>query len=188
MLMFTTDGTDTGTHFIMYDANYGPRSTFTTGKELFFTGDPEGKTQFRIWTSDGTVSGTKPVDDTLFFENFYGFQATGQKLFYAAARESYQNHGNLYSIDLKNPISAIKPSAQHAPKSLLFPNPANDYISITNSTNYNSFRILNSIGQVVKSGILSDSKINVTDLPEGLYFMEAINGPDKSVLKLMIAR
>jgi len=73
-----------------------------------------------------------------------------------------------------------------------FPNPANNEISITiNSAsllNELSISIVNSTGKVFieKSISSSNNKINIADLPSGIYFIQFINNEEHFVEKLVV--
>lgn len=55
----------------------------------------------------------------------------------------------------------------------IFPNPADDFIFIENKDNSSpvTYQIINSIGQSVMSGILENSRIDISQLNKGMYFI-----------------
>jgi hypothetical protein len=55
---------------------------------------------------------------------------------------------------------------------VLYPNPAEEYINIPTIRNYSTYQIMNLLGMVVGSGIYSDNRIPVSDLPSGAYFVK----------------
>lgn len=58
----------------------------------------------------------------------------------------------------------------------LFPNPATDYISITNLNTQDNYTIYDVLGKKVNSGqLLIDSKISVAQLEKGIYFLKLEN-------------
>ncbi len=61
----------------------------------------------------------------------------------------------------------------HIPEFAIFPNPASDYITITDLQGENlAYKIFNSVGQNIVSDLLnSDGKIDVQDLKEGVYLI-----------------
>lgn len=82
-----------------------------------------------------------------------------------------------------NPVAArtatalAASSAAEAPKAVLFyPNPVSDvlHVRLAQAGEGNQARILNSIGQLLRSVPLTgaDSQLNVSDLPSGLYLIE----------------
>ena len=59
-------------------------------------------------------------------------------------------------------------------KYVIFPNPTNDYIEVNNGNEIignASFEIFNALGQSMKSGNIISSRINVTDLINGIYLI-----------------
>ncbi|MFD2565577.1 BspA family leucine-rich repeat surface protein [Aquimarina rubra] len=58
----------------------------------------------------------------------------------------------------------------------LYPNPATDYISISNSNTQDNYTIYNILGKKVNSDLLlPESKISVTHLEKGIYFLKLGN-------------
>ncbi len=60
----------------------------------------------------------------------------------------------------------------------VFPNPANDYITVTNNGVYNEFIIYDASGKEISKMNIGNSavvKASVNSLPDGLYFYNAIN-------------
>ena len=68
-----------------------------------------------------------------------------------------------------------------------YPNPATDYIKINTIENIETYTLLNSIGNVVRSGNGSSKTIKVNNLNSGVYFIivKTISGKEK-VEKIMI--
>ncbi len=58
----------------------------------------------------------------------------------------------------------------------LYPNPVQDMLTISNSDDTTAtFKIINLIGQIVKSGNMNQKEINVSELVSGMYIFEATN-------------
>jgi DNA-binding beta-propeller fold protein YncE len=58
----------------------------------------------------------------------------------------------------------------------LYPNPSSDFIQISNLESEGTYRIFNSLGAEVKSGIVSyNAQIDIRDFAHGLYFFEYDN-------------
>ncbi len=56
----------------------------------------------------------------------------------------------------------------------LYPNPVQDILTISNSDDSNvTYKIINLIGQVVKSGNMNEKEINVSEFKSGMYIFEA---------------
>lgn len=68
----------------------------------------------------------------------------------------------------------------------LYPNPTKDVLNIeTNSATKLNYSVINYLGQVVKSGSIENSSINVSNLNAGIYILE-VNDGQKSVTKKFI--
>jgi len=57
----------------------------------------------------------------------------------------------------------------------IYPNPASDYIQLDQTTVDAVFRVYDLTGKVVLHGVTSTSRIDVSTLPSGRYFMEVIS-------------
>lgn len=70
----------------------------------------------------------------------------------------------------------------------VYPNPATDFITVENAEVGAVIRITNSLGQVVRSEVATDSRmrINVADLAEGVYFCEMTASAGKQVARIVI--
>lgn len=53
----------------------------------------------------------------------------------------------------------------------VYPNPASDFIRLEGTTLYDTFHIVNSLGETVMKGIYNNSEINLTGLPAGFYII-----------------
>ncbi|MDB4107888.1 T9SS type A sorting domain-containing protein, partial [Bacteroidia bacterium] len=53
----------------------------------------------------------------------------------------------------------------------IYPNPAKDQITVSSSMTIDSYRIFNSLGQIVMNGNLTDRLINIESLNSGSYFI-----------------
>lgn len=85
-------------------------------------------------------------------------------------------------------VTVIEPDEQF----IIYPNPANDLLHISFSENKNApeqIRILNTTGQVVYDGVGENEKIiNVSNLSNGLYYIEVINREKNEIRKFIINR
>ncbi len=57
-------------------------------------------------------------------------------------------------------------------KIVIAPNPVVDYINVQTDIEFNSYSILDFTGRTVLEGFVNDKSIDVTNLPEGLYFLK----------------
>jgi chitodextrinase len=66
----------------------------------------------------------------------------------------------------------------------LYPNPTKNVLNVQLTTTVeNSFRIINSIGQVVKTGKLKTNSIEVSQLKTGVYLLEINDGEERLIKK-----
>ncbi|MEO1253755.1 MAG: alpha-amylase family glycosyl hydrolase [Bacteroidota bacterium] len=75
--------------------------------------------------------------------------------------------------------------ASELSNSIIYPNPAKDYIKIQGSERYDSFRILDLSGKVVRNGP-SNLQIDVSFLKPGVYNIELIKVSKRSSHRLLI--
>lgn len=68
----------------------------------------------------------------------------------------------------------------------IYPNPTNNQFSIASSSNINSVKIINLTGQLVKEINHDLYNIDVSDLSNGLYFIELTSNNQKGVKRLVI--
>nr|MBP7497099.1 T9SS type A sorting domain-containing protein [Bacteroidales bacterium] len=79
------------------------------------------------------------------------------------------------------------------PDFIIYPNPANDKLNIQfNKTLYSisfanySFNIYNTLGSIVKTGLLNDNSIDIKNLPVGFYYLKLSNENSSSTKKFFI--
>jgi len=78
-------------------------------------------------------------------------------------------------IDYTEPYTSITPAAIKQIE--LFPNPTSGKFSISNIET-GTISIKNVAGQIVYSGELSNHQMNISDQPDGMYFIEVRNGEE----------
>lgn len=54
----------------------------------------------------------------------------------------------------------------------IYPNPVSDVLNVSGISSETDFEIYNAVGQMVNSGKISDSKVNVQQLIKGVYFIQ----------------
>jgi hypothetical protein len=59
-------------------------------------------------------------------------------------------------------------------QSIIYPNPADDFIQIENVTSV-EFEIYNMAGQLIQKDLIIDNRINITSLAKGIYFIKIAN-------------
>ncbi len=66
----------------------------------------------------------------------------------------------------------------------IYPNPANDFITISGLKNEENYRIFNVLGtEILKGTILDSGKIEIQNFSKGLYFLEFDNGYTIKIIK-----
>ena len=66
---------------------------------------------------------------------------------------------------------------------LTYPNPAQDYINVITNHQITEIRIMNIAGQLLYKGI--EKRINVSDLPQGIYYLQTITPEGISNIKFI---
>lgn len=57
---------------------------------------------------------------------------------------------------------------------LVFPNPANDYIQLSHSVEIDTYRMFDSSARLLKMGKYENDKIDIKDLPQGLFYIHVL--------------
>lgn len=68
----------------------------------------------------------------------------------------------------------------------LYPNPAKTEVYLKNSELISKYSIYNHLGQLIQHKKLLEPKINVKDLPVGLYFLEVVDEHQNKLIKKLI--
>jgi hypothetical protein len=91
-----------------------------------------------------------------------------------------------YILHVINPtgIQAIEPSVE----AIIFPNPANDFITIYGSANASAYKLTDGSGKIISAGTLNSNSINVSVLPAGLYNFSFTAGDKLYSRKIVISR
>ena len=72
-------------------------------------------------------------------------------------------------------ISSSDPGVTNELQLLVFPNPTRGQIQIT-GLDSGKVRVLDKLGRVIKTVELSEAGINISDLPNGVYFLQISSG------------
>jgi len=86
-------------------------------------------------------------------------------------------------IKAKCVSSASSPTAK--PATLLFPNPATDYITLSKLTFTSKISIYSTDGRQIGSPVILDDQIDLSQLTAGLYFLRVSDGANVSNYKFM---
>jgi bacillolysin len=97
-----------------------------------------------------------------------------------------------YTVNIVSatPISSITATtnANEVFELRLYPNPVENMLTISNSDDTNAtYRIVNLLGQVVKTGAMNEKEISVSNLDAGLYIFEATEN-DKTISKKFVKK
>jgi len=115
-----------------------------------------------------------------------GYHGSGINRLYSVNLETgaYTSHGPVNNDCAQLGVFAIYNNTVGVPNNVaknfgFYPNPANNYITLSSPESISSISIYNIIGQKVINNVVtdSDSQIDVSSLSEGVYFLEVnING------------
>ncbi len=91
----------------------------------------------------------------------------------------------IYSENLKEVINSNQQYIQNTSEMIeTYPNPSYDYINI--ATPVNNYKIINTNGLIVKTGInISTTKINIQNLPAGLYIISSVENNRRKIGKFV---
>ncbi|MGM0621072.1 MAG: ELWxxDGT repeat protein [Bacteroidota bacterium] len=176
--LWISDGSSEGTHIIKdiapgrFDGVYvisGYKLT-RAGNYVYFAGN-DGISDFELWRTDGTESGTVRVSD--IFPGAEGslplhFQASGNKLYFTANHPDYGRE--LWALDITT--GTDKPKLR--PALLVYPNPTTHLLTIE-SSNTETIYICDITGRPVRiiHHPASPEILNVSGLSPGIYFIRA---------------
>lgn len=130
--------------------------------------------------SDGTIDST--FNTNIGFDNTVNVVTIQQdgKILAGGTFSKYNNIQSNYFLRLigdNTTLSSTSFISTEKDKFILYPNPVQNVINISRSDDRNApFKIFNLLGQQVKSGILEQKEINVSNLKEGIYIFELNEG------------
>lgn len=74
------------------------------------------------------------------------------------------------------------PSEQPQIKITIFPNPATNYISISNEDHVSEISVFNLVGRKIKTfEVQEGARYDVSDLPQGMYLVQVMNHSKKVI-------
>ncbi|MDH6252180.1 subtilisin family serine protease [Chryseobacterium sp. H1D6B] len=203
-------GTDTTQHSKLSFSTYGSRvdvqgwgqNVLAAGYGSWAKYDNDNN---RTYTQfNGTSSATPIVASAAILIQSYYFQSTGQYLSPAAMKNllistGIPQGGNLATkigplpnikaaiLSLQNNFLSAKGSIAHPLKVEVYPNPASNYISVRSQENKSiDFEIITMSGQAVLKGSTSpDKKLDISQLPKGVYFINSTDGQRRVLEKFI---
>ena len=135
-----------------------------------------------VYETEGTSSfaNQNATGNTVYYQNLTYGNAIPTN---ASGFLSYSDSDILYflGIDCGNTLSIE--NLNLVGKISIFPNPASDYISITNLESTENYIIANSLGQEILKGVNKNEKIDIRNLTNGLYLLKFDNGTTLKFIK-----
>ncbi|WP_261511011.1 S8 family peptidase [Chryseobacterium paludis] len=205
-------GSDTSQHSRLSFSTYGSRvnvqgwgqNVLAAGYGSWAKYDNDNNRTYTLF--NGTSSATPIVASAAILIQSFNFQQTGQYLSPSEMRNILISTGIPQGGNLTTkigPLPNIKAAIEYLESSRttlssktmtlsplkveIYPNPASNFISIRNSEDKEvNFEIFNMMGQLVSKGtILTDKKIDISNLPKGNYLIHSTDGQRRVVEKFI---
>lgn len=71
---------------------------------------------------------------------------------------------------------------------MLFPNPANQYVTVKTNDEIKNVKIIHSIGKLVFNDRIENNVINVSDLSNGIYIVQILNKSDELLVQKLVIK
>jgi ELWxxDGT repeat protein len=155
--------------------NHNPSDFAIIGDYLYYRGELSDNSDGYLFRTNGTTS--ENLDSTI--KDIDDIVVLNGKLYFEGDDGTTGNE--LYMFDPAT-LSIDKVSKNTL---MVYPNPASNYINISSEYLNNEFKIYSLLGQVVKKGIISSSKITVSDLSTGNYILK-VTKDQKTVTKKLV--
>ena len=162
--------------------------------------------EFRVWNTARTAAeinttrnaeiATIPSNLILYYKCNEGMAYYDNWLTYQFIDATGNGHtGDMYNMNRFGACSNWIDSVPNATLSVdtfentsnsvsLYPNPAKNFVKVNGLKANESYTVYNTIGAVVKSGIVSNNQeIAINDLTNGLYFLKFKNGKTMKFIK-----
>jgi len=181
--LWKTDGTESGTIKVVSATDTGESIAFTKptlyGNKLFYFDSQQ------LWVTDGTPTGTQALtgnteeiilvasSNPFLFQNKIWFSGT-----------SATNGNELTSLE---DASILSVNDNVTETIILYPNPASNSIHFSNIQNDGSYRIYNTLGSLIKEGVLNrtNAHIDISLLTTGMYLVETTIDSRSKSFKLL---
>ena len=178
--LWVSDGTAANT-VLFKDINTGTADGITSlyadnviGNKLYFAAN-NGTNGYEAWETDGTIANTKMIYDIKagigdgVQSTEYKFVRVNNKILFVADNDTTGNE--IWTIDA--PVSVNYTSAQSL-NATIYPNPSTGLFTISSDIRDLSYRIYNSLGQMVENEAISKNQIALYNQPAGIYTVELI--------------
>jgi ELWxxDGT repeat protein len=168
---------DTVTKLSNFTTDHNPSDFASLGSYLYYSASPENSTDSYVFRTNGIIieqvdASIKYIDDIVVLNG---------KLYFEGDNGTTGNE--LYMLDPAT-LSINKVSKNTL---MVYPNPISNYINISSEYLNSDFKIYSLLGQIVKKGKISSSKIIVSDLSKGNYILK-INKDSKTETKKIIIK
>jgi len=194
--IWSTDGTTEGTQLFM-DVFEGPGDSMSVTISPMLFAEMGGQLYFRainndeyyqLWKSDGTVAGTKkitvdpqnPAQDAVGYTPY--FTTLGDKLYFTA---KYNDQG--YELWTVTADDAMAVADINKNKFSIYPNPADDVITISGDDVITSIQIYDYSGKLLLNNPANSKKLqfNVSFLSKGNYVVKVVSEQKSSSYKII---
>ncbi|MCG9792334.1 putative Ig domain-containing protein [Flavobacterium algicola] len=92
--------------------------------------------------------------------------------------------GIIVAVDFKGNLSTSNPILDNSTSLIVYPNPATDYLLLNYAIH--AAQIINMTGKIVKVHAAESKKLDVSNLPTGIYILKGSNEEGKTVIKRFI--
>lgn len=185
--LWKTDGSDIGTEMVK-DINPGiegsiPAQLVAINDIIYFQAN-DADHGFELWKTDGTEAGTLLVAD-IFPGSLSSFPSNitsvNSDVFFIA--ETSDRGRQIWKIS-HNTTEAV-PYSFNETELTVYPNPCVDFINFNTGSRVEDISVYNSNGQLISTEKLINNRINVSQLPAGIYIMR-FDADGKTINKKII--
>lgn len=135
------------------------------------------------WTAD--ITGLDGLGAVVFASGFFNLDDQPETVPETSAFGLYAALPNGTVVELPvNPDNSV--TFIEASENTLFPNPANDYLNISEIGNYDIIEIFNMNGEMVMNFAENNHKINISVLAQGTYLLKSIKGDTVKSMKFVV--
>lgn len=187
--LWKTDGSEIGTEMVK-DINSGLEGSFPTQlmaiNDLIYFQAYTIEHGIELWKTDGTESGTLLVADIFpghFSSSPAHIAAVNNDVFFIA--ETTDKGRQIWKIAY-NTINSI-PEAFSETEIAVYPNPCVDFINFKTDSRLEEVAIYNSNGQLISIEQTMNNRLNISQLPPGLYIMR-FDTADQTISKKIIKK
>jgi ELWxxDGT repeat protein len=156
--------------------NHDPSDYAVLGDYLYYRGETFDNSSGYVFRTNGTTS--EQLDSTI--KDIDEITVLNGKLYFEG--DDGETGNELYMLDPAT-LSITKVFKDNLE---IYPNPTSDYINISSEYLDNDFKIYSILGQVVKKGKITSSKITVSDLSTGSYILKVTKDNKVETKKIII--